>query len=157
MFSLDFFIFMCVISLIVGALLGALISRQMAPQRRQKDLEQQLGSVKSELGQYQQEVAQHFIETSKLVNELTQSYKNVHEHLAQGAIELTNPEISKQVLEAGEGKLGLEADTQKPNDSENASFEPPKDWAPKAPGESGQLSEEFGLKEDSKNADKQNT
>lgn len=152
MFSLEFLIMVCVIIFCLGALLGALVSRKLIPPKEQKNLEQELGNTKEELNEYQHEVAEHFIATSKLINELTQSYRNVHEHLASGAIELTNPEISKQLLEAGEGKLHLNIDEP----SEAETFEQPKDWAPKAPGQSGTLSEEFGLKETDKTSKSQN-
>jgi len=132
-----------VIIFCIGGLLGALISRKFIPPTEQKNLENELGSTKEELSNYQHEVAEHFIATSKLINELTQSYKNVHEHLASGAIELTNPDISKQLLDAGEGTLHI--DTSEPPTEDQV--EPPKDWAPKTPGQSGTLSEEFGLKE----------
>lgn len=141
MVSIDTLIMVSAILLCVGGLLGAIISRKFMPPEMQKDLEDRLQTTKAELDQYQQDVAQHFADTSKLVSNLTQSYKDVHDHLAKGAIQLTNPEISKQILDAGDSKLGLEADEA----IEELAFAPPKDWAPKVPGQTGTLSEEFGL------------
>ncbi len=143
MFSLEFLIMVCVIIFCIGGLLGALVSRKFIPPTEQKSLENELDTTKEELSNYQHEVAEHFIATSKLINELTQSYKNVHEHLASGAVDLTNPDISKQLLDAGEGTLHIDMSEPAAEDV----IEPPKDWAPKAPGDSGTLSEEFGLKE----------
>ncbi len=142
-FSLEALIMVSAITLCIGGLLGAVISRTLLPPEMQKDLEQRLQSSREELDQYQQDVAQHFAETSQLVSNLTNSYKEVHDHLAKGAIELTNAEISKQMLEAGDSQLGIEAKDA----IDELSFEPPKDWAPKSPGQAGVLSEDFGLED----------
>ncbi len=140
-FSLEALIMVCAITLCIGGLIGAVISRTLLPPEMQKDLEQRLQSSREELDQYQHDVAQHFADTSKLVANLTRSYKDVHDHLAKGAIELTNAEISKKIIEAGDPHLGLEAKEA----LDEVSFEAPKDWAPKTPGQAGTLSEEFGL------------
>ena len=144
MFSLETLIMVSAIVLCIGGLIGAIISRTLIPPAEQKGLETQLQKAREELARYQQDVAQHFAETSKLVNNLTQSYKDVHEHLAKGAIQLTNPEITRQILQAGDGQLGLEAHDV----IEEEDLQPPRDWAPKAPGQAGTLSEEFGLKDE---------
>lgn len=141
MFSLEFVVMIGVILFCVGGLLGAVISRSVMPPHGQRELEERLRASRQELAQYQQDVAHHFAETSQLVNKLTQSYREVHEHLAQGAMELTSAEIGQQMLAAGEAPSGQEEDrtlTEVP-------FEPPRDWAPKTPGQTGTLSEEFGL------------
>lgn len=146
MFSLEFLIMIAAIVFCVGGLVGAIVSRTLMPPEHKKELEQSLQLTRQELSQYQQDVAQHFAETSKLVNSLTQSYRDVHEHLAKGAIQLTNSEISKKILAAGDGALGIEADT-----INDMTPEPPRDWAPKTPGQTGTLSEEYGLREDESN------
>lgn len=141
MFSLEVLIMVSVIVFCLGGLVGAVISRSLVPPEGQRDLEERLKASRQELVQYQQDVARHFAETSELVNNLTQSYKEVHEHLAQGAMHLTNAEISQQMLNAGEGYS-----SDKPNPAiAEVAFEPPRDWAPKQPGQAGMLSEEFGL------------
>lgn len=129
----------------VGAALGALISRMMLPSKQNKSLENQLQASQEKLDSYQKEVSEHFEETSKLVQNLTQSYKDVHDHLAKGAGKLATAEVSEKMLSAGNPQ-----DNALENQStldENA-YAPPKDWAPKTPGETGMLSEEFGLKEE---------
>ena len=144
MFSLETLIMISAIVFCIGGLVGAVISRTLLPPEMQKDLEKQLQSSREELDRYQQDVAQHFAETSQLVSNLTESYKEVHNHLARGAVQLTNSEISKKVLEAGDDTIGMEAQ----NAIEDLNFEPPKDYAPKTPGQKGILSEEFGLHEE---------
>ena len=143
-FSIEALLMVGAIFLCIGGLLGAIISRTLMPPTMQRDLEVRLQQAKTELDQYQRDVAQHFADTSKLVSNLTKSYKDVHDHLAKGAMTLTNnSEISRKIIEAGEKDLGLEA-----NDAiENVRFDPPKDWAPKTPGQKGTLSEDFGLDE----------
>jgi len=128
-----------VIAFCVGGLVGAVISRTLMSPEKQKELEQSVHLTRQELNQYQQDVAQHFAETSKLVNNLTQSYKEVHEHLAKGAIQLTNAEISQRILAAAEGALSLRGES-----IDGVKPEPPKDWSPKT----GNLGEDFGLTED---------
>ena len=144
MFSLETLIMISAIIFCLGGLLGAIISRTLIPPAHQKDLEHKLQESRQELEKYQQDVAHHFAETSQLVSQLTESYKSVHDHLAKGAIQLTNPEISRQILDAGDTTLGLEANSA----VSEMDFEPPKDWAPKVPGKAGVLSEEFGLDDD---------
>ncbi len=144
MVSLELLIMVSAIVLCVGGLLGAVISRTLLPPEKQKDLESRLEDSRTELEQYQQDVAKHFADTSKLVTNLTNAYKEVHDHLSKGALQLTNAEISKKILAAGEESLGI--DTK--GALEQVDFEPPKDWAPKSPGQKGTLSEEFGLERD---------
>jgi len=140
-FPLESLFIVGIIMLIVGAVIGAIVSRTWIAPEQHKEIEQRLLDAKRELESYQQDVAQHFSETAQKVRELTQSYKELHEHLALGAMQLTNVEIGRQLFAAGENEEGKE----KLNASQ---IEPPKDWAPKIPGSHGMLSEEFGLKDD---------
>lgn len=140
MFSLESFLIIGVVMLVIGTIIGIVIGRSWVPPEQQKELEQRLANSKKELDNYQQDVAQHFFATSKKVGELTQSYKDLHEHLTKGALQLANTEIGREVLAAGEDPEVLET-------LEQAHIEAPKDWAPKTPGSHGMLSEEFGLKD----------
>lgn len=128
------------ITFCVGGVLGALISRSLFPPEQQKLLEDSLSSTRAELEKYQHDVAQHFADTAALVNNLTQSYREVHEHLARGAVQLTSAEIGREILRAGDETLGIEA-----KDLLQEHVEAPRDWAPKAPGQKGALSEDYGL------------
>ncbi len=137
----------CLFCLALGAVLGFLLTRTLHPQAQQrKELEDQLEKTRDELKEYQQAVTTHFLDTSARVNNLTESYRSLHEHLASGAMHLANPEISRQLIEAGYGKLspkpGSHADTTKEPIAEAP--EPPKDYAP----DSGVLREDYGLKDE---------
>ncbi|WIO73751.1 DUF1043 family protein [Porticoccaceae bacterium LTM1] len=136
------------ICLAVGAAIGILLTRLSHPEEKQRrELESRLQQAEDELKAYQQEVSTHFIKTASLVNNMTQSYRAVGEHLAASAMHLANPDISRQLLNAGSGSLtGSTAKQASSLTLGDTAPEPPKDYAPKAPG--GILSEEYGLKED---------
>lgn len=143
-FTIEALFIVSALCLSIGVLIGAIISRTFMSPSVQNDLEARLRQAKGELDQYQQDVAQHFADTSKLVANMTQSYKDVHDHLAKGAMSLTNnTEISRKIIEAGEQVKG--GDNKEA--IENVNFEPPRDWAPKTPGQKGTLSEDFGFEE----------
>ncbi len=135
------------VCLVIGGLVGGALVRLSHPQQKQRrELEAKLQRAQDELKSYQQEVTEHFIKTSGLVNNMTQSYRAVHEHLAASALHLANPDISRQLINAGTGKLaGTGHDTSDDMFSENLP-EPPKDYAPKSP--EGVLSETYGLKDE---------
>lgn len=147
MFELSTLILTGFSSLIAGALIGTLLTKTLRPQEQQnRELELRLRQAEDKLSTYQDQVTVHFAETSQLINKLTQSYKEVHEHLASSALTLTNPDISRQLIEAGDGTLG--ESTPSYTHADPATLQPPRDWAPKNPGQSGQLSEDFGLSAD---------
>lgn len=134
-FSLEFLIMAGTILFCLGGLLGALLGRTLIPTGNQKNIENNLQATRDELTKYQQDVASHFAETSRLVHSLTESYKDVHDHLAKGAVTLTNAEITEKMIAAGEASLGLEAEDA----LKQQHVEQPKDWAPKA----GTLREDY--------------
>lgn len=144
MFSLSTLVLTSLFSLVVGAGLGAFSLYLFRAQVYSRDLEQRLHEAESTLKSYQRDVAEHFAETSQLVNNLTQSYRDVHEHLANSALKLATPAISRQILDSANNTL---AGSEKSYLSEQ-NIEPPRDWAPKAVGTKGALSEDFGLHDD---------
>lgn len=152
MFTLSTLVITAIAALIVGGAVGAVLVKSLHPQEQQnREMETRLENAENKLVDYQQEVSEHFAETSQLVNNLTQSYKDVHEHLANSALNLTNPDISRQLIDAGDGKLISNETSKAPTDKEDDT-EAPRDWAPKSPGETGQLSEEFGLDKNEESA-----
>jgi uncharacterized membrane-anchored protein YhcB (DUF1043 family) len=148
-FTLTALIAVAAIALIIGCILGALLTRTLSPQeRRAKTMENQLKESEQKLSEYQQEVTQHFADTAKLVNNLTQSYREVHEHLSSNALKLANVDISRQLISSSGSDDKILGDTS----INEEDFQPPKDWAPKVPGTEGTLSESFGLGEDEDDA-----
>jgi uncharacterized membrane-anchored protein YhcB (DUF1043 family) len=141
-FSLTTLIVVAVVALVAGCILGSVLSRTLSPQQQKaRSMETKLQEAEQQLKEYQQEVTEHFAETSKLVNNLTQSYRDVHEHLASDALKLANVDISRQLLSntSSDDKLMGEASINEED------FQPPRDWAPKTPGTEGTLSEGYGL------------
>ncbi|WP_288130578.1 DUF1043 family protein [Microbulbifer sp.] len=138
MHSTSVLILVGVLGLALGALLAFLATRnrQNAVDRTQ-ELELRLKEANTKLEDFQQQVNEHFDQTSQLVNNLTHSYREVHEYLANSAMRLSSQDIGRQMLEAGSGQLS--------ENDDNLSVLPPRDWAPKEPGTTGTLSEEFGL------------
>ena len=140
-----------IVALIVGAVIGFLMGRSGGSSNRQAELAEQLESSRTELENYKLEVNDHFEKTASLVNNLTHSYKDVHEHLATGAQGLCTPgSINLAIEPAMHAKLeNEEKQTEEaPVESADNTPEPPRDYAPKKPEDEGTLSETFGLKED---------
>ena len=101
------------------------------------DLETQLEQASQSRADYEAEVAEHFSQTADLLHKLTDDYRAVYTHLADGAQQLCGNQVS--ITEAA---LTAPADDAKPHLLE---VEQPLDYAPKKPDEQGQLSENFGL------------
>lgn len=144
MVSFSTLIVACLVSLIVGGGLGAFLLYLFRAQVYSQELEQRLHDAEGTLQSYQRDVAEHFAQTSQLVNNLTQSYRDVHEHLANSAMRLATPAISKQILDSANANL-LSGEKSYINEQ---NFEAPRDWAPKAAGAKGTLSEDYGLHDD---------
>lgn len=87
------------LSLAVGVLIGAMFMRFWSPRlKSSKDLQEKLKQSEQELDNYREDVTKHFTDTSRLVNNLSQSYRDVHEHLANSAMKLTTPTISRKFM-----------------------------------------------------------
>lgn len=136
MFSLTTMLIVGATAFIIGCLLSLLLTKSLSPsEKKSRTLETRLKETEEKLNDYQQEVTDHFAQTAQLVNNLTQNYKEVHEHLAGSALKLANVDISRQLLDSGVN------DSQTDLGDSEKGFQPPKDWAP---GE-GALSEDYGL------------
>lgn len=144
MYSFSALVITGLICLIAGAGLGGLIAYVFRAKILGQDIEQRLHEAENSLQGYQRDVAEHFAQTSQLVNNLTHAYREVHEHLANSALKLATPAISRQILDSA--NHGLSPDN-KAYISEQR-IEPPRDWAPKAPGAKGTLSEDYDLRDD---------
>lgn len=127
--------------LVIGLLLGWLVGRRTsAANQKYRDVERKLDQVLQEKKVYEDEVVEHFSDTAKLLNNLTESYRDVHNHLANGAATLCQ----------GQGPVAL-GRLENESDAGDAApnldhIQPPLDYAPKtSPDEKGMLNEEFGL------------
>ena len=126
---------------IVGLGLGWLAGRRTSgTAKKYQAVSQKLDQVMQDKQTYEHEVVEHFTETAKLLNNLTDSYREVHNQLAAGAAALCQ----------GEGPISLERAENNTDATEIpahlAHIQPPLDYAPKSsPEEKGMLNEEFGL------------
>jgi uncharacterized membrane-anchored protein YhcB (DUF1043 family) len=127
--------------LIIGLGLGMMLGRRSSPQsQKNREVERKLDQVLQDKKAYEDEVVEHFTDTAKLLNSLTQSYREVHNQLAKGAAELCQ----------GQGPViagRLEENPEEANiPSQLADVQAPLDYAPKtSPDEKGMLNESFGL------------
>ena len=144
MYSFSVLVITGLLCLLAGAGIGAVVLYIFRAQILGRDLEQRLHEAENSLQGYQRDVAEHFAQTSQLVNNLTHAYREVHEHLANGALKLATPAISRQILDSANHNLN--SDTKAYVAEQR--IEPPRDWAPKAPGAKGTLSEDYDLRDD---------
>ncbi len=133
-----------------GGLCGALLYHLFAgSSSRNGKLAGQLDELQQEFRDYQDKVADHFTTTAHLVNKLTDTYKDVHQHMASGAEVLCQDEKVRNTL--GDALLGsnslLSGKAFKRRNERATPVEQPKDYAPKHKAEDkGTLSEDFGMK-----------
>lgn len=152
MFSLEMII-IAAVALVIGIIIGTVLNRTVSPEAtKSRALESRLQETEQKLTDYQQEVTEHFADTAKLVNNLTQSYKDVHEHLATNALRLANVDISRQLLSSSPATADDNIDSQS-----DEPLEPPKDWAPKKADQEGTLREDYGLNEDDSSSHSEKT
>ncbi|MEH6576383.1 MAG: DUF1043 family protein [Amphritea sp.] len=143
-----------IITLAVGTLIGYLLGRSGDSSNKQQQLIDQLNDSQRELGEYKEQVNSHFEQTASLVNNLTESYKAVHQHLAKGSdslclsehtpVELDKAPMQSRISDQSEGEIPTVTEAVTPE--EDKVVEPPRDYAPKKPDEEGTLSEGYGLK-----------
>lgn len=126
-------------SLTLGCLFGAWALQRFAPERQnRKALEDHIQNLQHQQQQYQEQVNQHFTKTAGLLDQLACSYRDVHNHLAESARELTPSGISPlQTLPEDRPVLEGEPAVH--------TIEQPLDYAPHTPGRKGALEEDFGL------------
>ncbi|MGH1472401.1 MAG: YhcB family protein [Cellvibrionaceae bacterium] len=96
MFSTGAIIIVFISALLIGVGIGILLSRfSKSILGNTSSLKEKLAEKEQQLSDYQAEVTEHFLETSRRVNSLTKNYKEVHEYLAEGAAKLANPELAR--------------------------------------------------------------
>lgn len=129
-----------VVALAAGAALGYFLYQYLHPvPRRNRELEQQLHALQEQYKHHRYDVNAHFNQTTELLGQLANSYREVHNHLARGSVELCDPGSVRVLRPLPEQSQVLEE--QPP-----VIIEPPRDYALKSgPYEKGVLDEDFGL------------
>lgn len=140
-YSLEFLLSVGAALALLGLLLGLMAGRRTSSvAKKHRDLTLKLDQVMQDKKAYEADVVEHFSETAKLLNNLTESYREVHNHLAQGAASLCQGAgpVSLERLENGRDPAEIPDNL--------VDIQPPLDYAPKtSPDEKGMLNEEFGL------------
>lgn len=124
------------VGLVAGLLLGKRV--QAGSPARLSELEAQIQELQRHHADYREHVSEHFSTTAELVQQMTESYRDVYQHLATGAQQLCTEDVASKLLPAGESSMFA-------GEQDDSSVEPPKDYAPRKSKGPGALSEEFGL------------
>ena len=130
-------------ALAVGIVIGVVFaSRLNTSPSRVHELENQIRNLKENHIEYKDSVSDHFSMTAELVQHMTESYKEVYQHLATGAQDLCSIEVASKLLPASTDAV---FDTNSVIE-ESSGLLPPKDYAAKQnPEQKGALAEDFGL------------
>ena len=115
-----------IIGLIAGGLIGGLTTWSIS---RARGGAVSIMKLKQENDKYRNEVTEHFVETARLVNQMTDSYKQVFDHLSRGAETLVDdkqlaerlpPASGQEVRLGGFGSaFASDPDLQSPKPKEN--------------------------------------
>jgi uncharacterized membrane-anchored protein YhcB (DUF1043 family) len=129
-----------IVCLVVGVVAGFFAAPRLSNSSPSKieELEAKIQELERHHADYKDHVSEHFSATADLVHNMTESYRDVYQHLSRGAQDLCNEEVAIKLLPPADQTMfrGAEGDT----------VEPPKDYAPRRDGrQSGALSEGFGL------------
>lgn len=136
--------------LIVGVAIGYFLAgRSNSNPSKIGELEQQLQEMQRSNSSYRDEVSEHFSTTAELVQQMTDSYKDVYQHLAAGAQDLCSVEVASKLLPASSEAVFGRVQTDGPSDKEgegDGEMQAPKDYAPRQNAkQTGALAEDFGL------------
>ncbi len=134
-----------IVCFLVGAAAGALLFRAFrSDEARVKHLEAQLQQLSDEHENYKSSVHTHFSSSARLLNEMTDSYRKVFLHMANGAQSLCPDYISSQLNLSSEARALLERDL----DAEPQAPVPPLDYAARGEADhKSPLAEDYGMKQ----------
>lgn len=94
-----------IIALIVGTAIGAGVVWMFAVRRAGP---MSVNEMKKENARFREEVNAHFVQTAELINELTDSYKKVFDHLSDGAERLVDKEaVRERMPQVGQQEVRL--------------------------------------------------
>lgn len=131
--------------LLAGAAAGWLLRRVIDPtEQRQRELERRLHENEIALQDYKAQVTAHFRGTAERVNRLTENYRELHQHLSEGALDLCDarqPGEQPPMLTSlgGPGYRSAPAGA-------GVAVTPPLDYAPRSsPQQPGILNEGYDL------------
>jgi uncharacterized membrane-anchored protein YhcB (DUF1043 family) len=92
-------------------------------EQKLRDAETRIRASEAALDEYRRQVSEHFRGTADRVNRLTEDYRDLHSHLAQGAMGLCTPSASEAPLLTSLSGAGSRTIA-------GSSLNPPLDYAP---------------------------
>jgi uncharacterized membrane-anchored protein YhcB (DUF1043 family) len=128
---------------LAGAAAGALLFKIFRSDEAQvRDLKQQLQRLSEEHENYKSSVHSHFGNTARLFGQLTDSYREVYQHMAEGARQLCPDYISNQLTLNNETRTLLKDELPAQSDVKVQ----PLDYATRTSAQAaGTLSDDYGL------------
>ncbi|MGB5438490.1 MAG: DUF1043 family protein [Gammaproteobacteria bacterium] len=89
-----------ILGLLLGITLGSVAAYLVFSRNsKTRHLQSELNELKERFTDYRDQVTRHFMQTSSLVQEMTDRYRAVYEHLASGAQHLCNVDTGTDHLE----------------------------------------------------------
>jgi uncharacterized membrane-anchored protein YhcB (DUF1043 family) len=137
-----------IVSFLVGSAAGALLFKIFrSDEARVKELQLKLQALSEEHERYKSNVHSHFNNSARLLNQLTDSYREVYLHMADGAQSLCPDYISSQLsLPRDQNPLVARESTPSATEAAPKETAPPLDYATRSrPDQKGNLAEDFGL------------
>jgi uncharacterized membrane-anchored protein YhcB (DUF1043 family) len=129
--------------LLTGAVIGAVLFKMlMSDEARVRELEEELQTLSEEHETYKSNVHHHFASSAQLLGRLTDSYRDVFLHMADGARTLCPDYISSQMNLSAEAKSLLgQGETRA-----TGPLVPPLDYAARVePGQKSALDEDYSF------------
>ena len=116
-----------ILGVLVGTMLGSIATYLLvARNRKTHQLQLELNQLTERFTEYRDQVTQHFMRTSELVQEMTRSYRDVYEHLASGAQNLCGDTDERWQLDHRE--TGEQLSNESDHDSGQASADDDADY-----------------------------
>lgn len=104
MYSITTLLVLGGITTIIGVVIGLLVAWHRGPASQvQHQLRSRIAELEQQQATYRHQVSEHFADTATLLAQLASSYRDVHNHLAQGAHHLATAEASERLQELLEG------------------------------------------------------
>ncbi len=112
------------LAFLLGGAFGCIVTWLVSGrQGRTRQLQLELEELKERFSEYRDQVTRHFMRTSDLVQEMTQSYRAVYEHLASGAQSLcADIDTRAKISAAGAERIGAPGENMV-SDSPDAEYD----------------------------------